>query len=75
MNDETFGELFWSNVDKLLKENKKGTERYFKISRKQSQKRLKTCITDYIAVVQKVQIQIMSWETEYSSTVYSLMNY
>ena len=22
--DETFGELFWSNVDKLLKENKKG---------------------------------------------------
>lgn len=24
MSDKTFGELFWSNVDKLLKENKKG---------------------------------------------------
>ena len=23
MSDKTFGELFWSNVDKLLKENKK----------------------------------------------------
>ncbi|WP_332407163.1 hypothetical protein [Pseudolactococcus laudensis] len=24
MSDKTFGELFWSNVDKLLEENKKG---------------------------------------------------
>ena len=24
MSDKTFGELFWGNVDKLLKENKKG---------------------------------------------------
>ena len=24
MSDKTFGELFWSNVNKLLKENKKG---------------------------------------------------
>ena len=24
MSGKTFGELFWSNVDKLLKENKKG---------------------------------------------------
>lgn len=24
MSDKTFGELFWSNVDKMLEENKKG---------------------------------------------------
>ena len=24
MSDKTFGELFWGNVDKLLKENEKG---------------------------------------------------
>lgn len=24
MSEKTFGELFWSNVDKLLKENEKG---------------------------------------------------